>query len=66
MKLIGTWFKMDEEKKAAIKKHCVDLKMNMSEFIADAVYAAYLNDTAQTGKGENNEHQKEHESHHHV
>ncbi len=64
MKLVGTWFKMDEVKKMAIKKLCVDLKINLSEFIADAAYAAYLNETAQNGKGNCNEKKDEHETHH--
>ena len=65
MQLEGTWFKMDSEKKRAVKVFCVQTGKSLSEFIADAVYAAYLNETAPMVKGTDNETQDdEHESHH--
>jgi hypothetical protein len=68
MKLEGTWFKMEQGKKRAIKAHCAKLGVNLSEWLAKAAVAMYENEneTAINLKGESNEKQQTEKSERHV
>jgi hypothetical protein len=59
---------MEQVKKRAIKAHCANIGINLSEWLANAAIAMYENETmsAQNGKGEINEKQQTEKSERHV
>ena len=66
MKLEGTWFKMEQGKKRAIKAHCANIGVNLSEWLANAAVAMYENETAINLKGDSNEKQQTEKIERHV